>query len=107
MGRLGRMERRYLAEILNGLITRDYMQAAQVHFDAGYVPPHPFGGDLSSDHPVSFVYDAGLATTDGFLFDPTATAASSLCWTTGGSFVWAAARCWPLRSSGWSMRMSC
>ncbi len=40
MGRLGRMERRYLAEILNGLITRDYMQAAQVHFDAGYVPPH-------------------------------------------------------------------
>lgn len=38
---------------------------------SGYVPPHPFGGDLSSDHPVSFVYDAGLATTDGFLFDPT------------------------------------
>jgi len=40
MGRLGKMERRYLAEILNGLITRDYMQAAQVHYDAGYVPPH-------------------------------------------------------------------
>ena len=37
----------------------------------GYVPPHPFGGNLAADHPVSFVYDAGLATTDGFLFDPT------------------------------------
>ena len=40
MGRLGRMERRFLAEILHGLITRDYHRAAQVHFDAGYVPPH-------------------------------------------------------------------
>ena len=36
-----------------------------------YVPPHPFGGNLSSDHPVSLVYDAGLATAAGFLFDPT------------------------------------
>jgi len=40
MGRLGAVERRFLAEILNGLITRDYRRAAQVHFDAGYVPPH-------------------------------------------------------------------
>jgi ubiquinone biosynthesis protein len=40
MGRLGAMERRFLAEILYGLITRDYRRAAQVHFDAGYVPPH-------------------------------------------------------------------
>ncbi len=40
MGRLERIERRFLAEILNGLITRDYEQAAQVHFDAGYVPAH-------------------------------------------------------------------
>jgi ubiquinone biosynthesis protein len=40
VGRLGKIERRFLAEILNGLITRDYMQAAQVHFDAGYVPAH-------------------------------------------------------------------
>ena len=40
VGRLGKMERRFLAEILNGLITRDYEQAAQVHFDAGYVPSH-------------------------------------------------------------------
>jgi ubiquinone biosynthesis protein len=40
MGRLGPAERRFLAEILHGLITRDYTRAAQVHFDAGYVPPH-------------------------------------------------------------------
>ena len=40
MGRLGPTERRFLAEILFGLITRDYRRAAQVHFDAGYVPPH-------------------------------------------------------------------
>ncbi|MEZ5843289.1 MAG: 2-polyprenylphenol 6-hydroxylase [Hyphomicrobiaceae bacterium] len=39
-GRLGPRERRFLAEILHGLITRDYRRAAQVHFDAGYVPPH-------------------------------------------------------------------
>ncbi len=40
MGRLGAKERRFLAEILHGLITRDYMRAAEVHFWAGYVPPH-------------------------------------------------------------------
>jgi len=40
MGRLGRSERRFLAEILHGLITRDYHRAAAIHFEAGYVPPH-------------------------------------------------------------------
>lgn len=40
MGRLGNAERRFLAEILHGLITRDYRRAAEVHFWAGYVPPH-------------------------------------------------------------------
>jgi ubiquinone biosynthesis protein len=40
MGRLGAKERRFLAEILHGLITRDYRRAAEVHFWAGYVPPH-------------------------------------------------------------------
>ena len=39
MGRLGPKERRFLAEILYGFITRDYARVAQVHFDAGYVPP--------------------------------------------------------------------
>ncbi len=40
MGRLGPKERRFLAEILHGLITRDYRRAAEVHYWAGYVPPH-------------------------------------------------------------------
>ena len=37
-GRLGPKESLFLAEILYGFITRDYMRVAQVHFDAGYVP---------------------------------------------------------------------
>ena len=40
MGRLGLTERRFLAEILHGLITRDYYRASAIHFEAGYVPPH-------------------------------------------------------------------
>ena len=40
MGRLGLKERRFLAEILYGFITRDYQRVAEVHFEAGYVPPH-------------------------------------------------------------------
>ena len=40
MGRLGLKERRFLAEILYGFITRDYRRVAEVHFEAGYVPPH-------------------------------------------------------------------
>jgi ubiquinone biosynthesis protein len=40
MGRLGPKERRFLAEILYGFITRDYRRVAEVHFDAGYVPRH-------------------------------------------------------------------
>jgi len=39
MGRLGRKERRFLAEILYGFIRRDYLRVAEVHFEAGYVPP--------------------------------------------------------------------
>ena len=38
MGRLGLKERRFLAEILYGFITRDYLRVAEVHFEAGYVP---------------------------------------------------------------------
>ena len=37
-GRLGKKERRFLAEILYGFITRDYRRVAEVHFEAGYVP---------------------------------------------------------------------
>jgi ubiquinone biosynthesis protein len=38
MGRLSAKERLFLAEILHGFITRDYTRAAEVHFEAGYVP---------------------------------------------------------------------
>lgn len=37
-GRLGKLERRFLAEILFGFITRNYRRVAEVHFEAGYVP---------------------------------------------------------------------
>lgn len=40
MGRLGFKERRFLAEILHGFVTRNYTRIAEVHFDAGYVPRH-------------------------------------------------------------------
>jgi ubiquinone biosynthesis protein len=40
MGRLSPKERRFLAEILYGFITRDYHRTAEVHFEAGYVPRH-------------------------------------------------------------------
>jgi ubiquinone biosynthesis protein len=40
MGRLGLKERRFLAEILLGFITRNYRRVAEVHFEAGYVPSH-------------------------------------------------------------------
>jgi ubiquinone biosynthesis protein len=40
MGRLRPEEQRFLAEILLGFITRDYLRTAEVHFEAGYVPAH-------------------------------------------------------------------
>jgi ubiquinone biosynthesis protein len=40
MGRLRPQERRFLAEILYGFITRNYQRTAEVHFEAGYVPRH-------------------------------------------------------------------
>ncbi|WP_350335797.1 2-polyprenylphenol 6-hydroxylase [Coralliovum pocilloporae] len=40
MGRLPKHERRALAEILYGFITRDYRRVSEVHFEVGYVPPH-------------------------------------------------------------------
>jgi ubiquinone biosynthesis protein len=39
MGRIGPAERRFLAEILYGFITKNYRRIAEVHFEAGYVPP--------------------------------------------------------------------
>ncbi|HSI42653.1 MAG TPA: 2-polyprenylphenol 6-hydroxylase [Xanthobacteraceae bacterium] len=40
MGRLDAKERRFLAEILYGFITRNWRRTAEVHFEAGYVPGH-------------------------------------------------------------------
>jgi ubiquinone biosynthesis protein len=40
VGRLGKKERRFLAEILYGFIKRNYQRVAEVHFEAGYVPAH-------------------------------------------------------------------
>ena len=40
MGRLDRATRRYLADMLLGFLTGDYRRVAEVHFEAGYVPPH-------------------------------------------------------------------
>ena len=39
MGRIDRRARLWLAEILYGLITGNYRRVAEIHFEAGYVPP--------------------------------------------------------------------
>ena len=48
MGRIGRDERRFLALILHGFLTRDYKGAAEAHFNAGYVPPRHSIEDFAS-----------------------------------------------------------
>jgi ubiquinone biosynthesis protein len=40
MGRIDRQARFWLAEILYGLITGDYLRVAEIHFEAQYVPGH-------------------------------------------------------------------
>lgn len=47
MGRIGKYERRFLADILYGFITRDYRLVAQRHFDIGYVPAHQSVDDFT------------------------------------------------------------
>lgn len=39
MGRIDRSTRYFLADMLLGFITRDYARVADVHFQAGYIPP--------------------------------------------------------------------
>jgi ubiquinone biosynthesis protein len=39
MGRIDEYTRRVYAEILMGFIRKDYRRVAEVHFEAGYVPP--------------------------------------------------------------------
>lgn len=48
MGRIGRAERRFLALILHGFLTRNYKAAAEAHFAAGYVPAHHSVEDFAS-----------------------------------------------------------
>jgi ubiquinone biosynthesis protein len=40
MGRIDRRARRWLAEILYGLLTGNYRRVAEIHFEAQYVPAH-------------------------------------------------------------------
>jgi ubiquinone biosynthesis protein len=47
IGRVGPVERRFLAEILWGFLKRDYVRIAEVHFEAGYVPSSQSVGDFA------------------------------------------------------------
>ncbi len=79
VGRLGPKESMFLAEILYGFITRDYMRVSEVHFEAGYVPrehdPAVFAqairaiGEPIMDRPANQISMARLLTQ---LFDVTA-----------------------------------
>ncbi|TNE37961.1 MAG: 2-polyprenylphenol 6-hydroxylase [Alphaproteobacteria bacterium] len=40
MGRMSRETRLFMAEMLHAFLIGDYRRAAEVHFEAGYVPPH-------------------------------------------------------------------
>ena len=47
IGRIGMIERRFLAEILWGFLKRDYQRVAEVHFEAGYVPASQSVGEFA------------------------------------------------------------
>jgi ubiquinone biosynthesis protein len=47
MGRISRKERRFLADILYGFITRNYRMIAERHFEIGYVPKHQSVDDFA------------------------------------------------------------
>ena len=81
MGRLDRRARVYLAEILYGLIVGNYARVAEIHFEAGYVPPHhdrhafatalravgePIRGRSTRDISVANLLDGLFAITRGF-----------------------------------------
>lgn len=48
MGRIGPGERRFLAQILHGFLTRNYIAAAEAHFRAGYVPARHSVADFAA-----------------------------------------------------------
>lgn len=62
MGRIDDYTRRIYAEILIGFIRRDYLRVAEVHFEAGYVPPdrdvHAFAQALRAVGEPIFGMDA-------------------------------------------------
>ena len=81
MGRINRRERRFLADILYGFITRDYRLVAERHFDIGYVPKdqsvddfalairsigEPLHGRTASDISMARVLGQLFAITDLF-----------------------------------------
>jgi len=47
MGRIGKREQRFLAEILYGFIMRDYRRVARLHFAIGYVPANQSEEDFA------------------------------------------------------------
>ena len=47
MGRIDKINRRFLAEILYGFIKRDYKKVAKVHISAGLVPPNVNSEELA------------------------------------------------------------
>ena len=82
MGRISRKERRFLAEILYGFITRNYRMIAERHFEIGYVPKtqsvddfalalrsigEPLQGRTANDISMAKVLGQLFATTE--LFD--------------------------------------
>lgn len=81
MGRINRRERRFLADILYGFITRNYRLVAERHFDIGYVPKNqsvddfalairsigePLHGRTASDISMARVLGQLFAITDLF-----------------------------------------
>lgn len=81
MGRIDTKARRWLAEILYGLIIGDYARVAEIHFEAGYVPPHhsvdefatalravgePMRGKAVKDMSIGLMLDGLFAVTRDF-----------------------------------------
>ncbi|KAB7644065.1 AarF/UbiB family protein [Polymorphobacter fuscus] len=81
MGRINRRARMYLAEILHGLVTGNYARVAEIHFEAGYVPPHhnvgafatalravgePIRGKRAKDVNITQLLDGLFAITRSF-----------------------------------------
>ncbi|MGL4541614.1 MAG: 2-polyprenylphenol 6-hydroxylase [Polymorphobacter sp.] len=64
MGRLDRRARVYLAEILYGLLTGNYRRVAEIHFEAGYVPPHHDIGEFATALRAVGEPIRGVATRD-------------------------------------------